>query len=231
MFTSLLSSLLIAATFTTNVSADRLTVRLEEPIPAWTEAVMKIYSTHPITNVEGFYEKDEIKCVTDEQGAVCYISAINDLQGNFLSIGYDRNAVKEPVMFDFSSSDPAVKISPAILTMDAEGVFPNENSRTYQGEESVTLYPVSVTLEELQKLIDKKMEKETVEVTNEVIPTETFTTAETNEELTRDVNAEETIVEDTIKNNTMLTSGSVGLAVILIGIIVVLYLGKNSKKE
>jgi hypothetical protein len=31
---SLLSSLLIAATFTTNVSADRINIRLEEPIPA-----------------------------------------------------------------------------------------------------------------------------------------------------------------------------------------------------
>lgn len=181
---SLLSSLLIAATFTTNVSADRINIRLEEPIPAWTEAVMKIYSSHPILNIEWFREKDEIKCVTDEQGAICYISAINDIQGNFLSIGYDRNAVKEPVMFDFSSSDPEVKISPAILSMDSEGVFPNENNRTYQGEESLTLYPVSVTLEELQKLIDNKNNQEKkVENTEK----EDFPVIDGNKELTRDI--------------------------------------------
>ena len=72
--------------------------------------------------------------------------------------------------------------------MDSEGVFPNENNRTYQGEESLTLYPVSVTLEELQKLIDNKNNQEKkVENTEK----EDFPVIEGNKELTRDIQNEE----------------------------------------
>lgn len=159
MIKSLIWLLLLTTTFTTNVSENRINIRVEEAIPANSQYVMKIFSTHPIIDIEWFYDKDEIKCVTDTQGAICLISPKEDIKWNFLSIWYDKAAVEWPVMFDFSSSDPEVKPSPEIIASDVDGVFPNENERTYQGEESTSLYNVSVTLEEMNKFMNKKTEE------------------------------------------------------------------------
>lgn len=169
MIKSLIWLLLLTTTFTTNVSENRINIRVEEAIPANGQYVMKIFSTHPITDIEWFYDKDEIKCVIDSQGAVCLISPKEDIKGNFLSIWYDKSAVELPVMFDFSSSDNEVKPSPEIITSDDEGIFPNKNERVYQGEESTSLYNVSVTLDEMNNFMENKKLK-----TEKVFVEETF---------------------------------------------------------